>query len=137
MTPRGRQRLVIIITILISLTLAAVLASYALREDVMYFQSPSEVIQRQTPAGQEFRLGGIVAKNSVEKLRGQITRFTVTDMKAGIPAEYQGVLPDLFREGQGIVADGALNAEGLFIATRVLAKHDENYKPPVINSDDR
>ena len=137
MTPRGKQRLTIIIIVLLSLTGAAALASYALREDVMYFQSPTDVIARQTQAGQNFRLGGIVAKGSIKKLPDHITRFTVTDMKKEISAEYRGVLPDLFREGQGVIADGALNADGIFIATRVLAKHDEHYKPPEMSSDAR
>lgn len=137
MTPRGRQRLVIIITILVSLAVAAALAFYALREDVMYFHSPSDVIARQTPAGETFRLGGMVAKGSVEKLPDQITRFTVTDMQNEIRAEYRGVLPDLFREGQGVVMDGALDDNNVFIASRVLAKHDENYMPPVVKTDDR
>lgn len=137
MTPRGRQRLIIIITILISMAIAAALAFYALRENVMYFLSPSDVIARQTPAGQIFRLGGMVAKDSVEKLPDQLTRFSVTDMQNEIRAEYRGVLPDLFREGQGVVMDGTLDESGVFIASRVLAKHDENYMPPVIETNDR
>lgn len=137
MTPRGKQRLVIIVTIIISLAVAATLAAFALREDVMYFQSPSEALERQTSAGQFFRLGGMVARGSIKKLPDQITRFDVTDTKHILTAEYRGVLPDLFREGQGVVMDGSLNSDGIFIATRVLAKHDENYMPPTVTSHDR
>ena len=104
----------------------------ALKDNVLYFYSPSDVFAKHVQAGVSFRIGGLVATHSVSHGRGADVRFTVTDGKASVPVDYRGVLPALFREGQGVVALGALGANGTFDASEVLAKHDERYMPPEV-----
>jgi len=107
------------------------LALFAFDENLMFFFSPSEVAEGKAPTAHPFRVGGLVSKDSVKrKSDGLTTSFTVTDNVKSVTVEYTGILPDLFREGQGIVAMGQLNGEGVFVASEVLAKHDENYMPP-------
>lgn len=126
-----RKRLLAIILIAIPLGIATALVLLAMQDNIMFFRTPSQVAEQNIPPNTVFRLGGLVATGSVisspDKL---ITAFTVTDGAGHIPVQYKGILPNLFREGQGVVAEGALNEDGLFIAQSLLAKHDENYMPP-------
>ena len=105
---------------------------YGLGQNTMYFRSPSDVAAKQVSEGIAFRLGGLVEKGSVQHGTGAEVRFRVTDGKSSVPADFNGVLPALFREGQGVVATGAMDARGTFIASEVLAKHDEKYMPPEV-----
>ncbi len=131
MTPRRRRRLAFVGLLIAGVTVAAVLLLTAFRENLVYFHTPSDVVAGDAPAERRFRIGGLVAAGSVERADASLrVRFIVTDTAESVPVVYDGVLPDLFREGQGVVADGRLNGDGEFIADRVLAKHDENYMPP-------
>jgi cytochrome c-type biogenesis protein CcmE len=121
-----------VVSCLLGLGSAAALALFAMRQDVVYFLAPSDVAQAHLVPGRSFRLGGLVQAGSVEKtvLDGHpTTRFKVTDGKDAVPVTFVGILPDLFREGQGIVALGTLATDGTFQASDVLAKHDETYMP--------
>lgn len=130
MTAR-RQRMAWIGLLLVAVALAAVLGSTAFRENLMYFHTPTDVAAGEVPSGQSFRLGGLVAKDSVQRDPGSLTvSFRIADCGEVVQVEYTGILPDLFREGQGIVTTGHLDGEQRFIAQQVLAKHDENYMPP-------
>jgi cytochrome c-type biogenesis protein CcmE len=105
----------------------------AFQQNMMFFFSTTEVAQGAAPMGRDFRVGGMVVEQSVQREPGSlIVRFTLTDYNTPLIVEYEGILPDLFREGQGIVAKGRLNAQGWFVANEVLAKHDENYMPPEV-----
>ncbi|MBA3563344.1 MAG: cytochrome c maturation protein CcmE [Gammaproteobacteria bacterium] len=132
MTPR-RQRMILVGLVLLGVGLAAGFALRAFQENLLYFYSPSEVAAGSAPAGRAFRVGGMVADGSVERAPGSLeVRFVLTDFAHTVPVRYTGVLPDLFREGQGTIARGRLSADGDFIAEEVLAKHDENYMPPEV-----
>ena len=132
MTPR-RRRLVLVLGILAGVGIAGALALTAFRENVMFFFDPSQVAAGAAPPNQRFRLGGMVTKGSVQREPGSLeVRFVVTDFKHQVPVSYTGVLPDLFREGQGVIAHGHMNGSGTFVAEEVLAKHDEKYMPPVV-----
>jgi len=112
--------------------LAAWLATNAFRENVMFFFDPSQIVAGEAPPDKRFRLGGMVAKGSVEKTSGTLdVHFLVTDFRHTVPVSYSGILPDLFREGQGVVAHGRMNG-GTFVADEILAKHDEKYMPPEV-----
>jgi cytochrome c-type biogenesis protein CcmE len=113
------------------LCFAVFLVLFALRDSVVGFHLPKDVVGKQVPEGRRIRLGGVVAAGSLRR-DGLVAEFAITDNTATIPARYTGVLPDLFREGQGVVAEGKLDASGRFIADTVLAKHDENYMPPEV-----
>jgi cytochrome c-type biogenesis protein CcmE len=113
------------------LCFAVFLVLFALRDSVVGFHMPKDVVAKQIPEGQRIRLGGLVAAGSLKR-EGPTVEFGITDTATTIPARYTGVLPDLFREGQGVVAEGKLDAAGRFIADTVLAKHDENYMPPEV-----
>jgi cytochrome c-type biogenesis protein CcmE len=104
---------------------------YGLGQNTMYFRSPSDVAAKQVGEGVAFRLGGLVEKGSVKRGAGADVRFRVTDGNSTVPADFNGVLPALFREGQGVVATGAMTG-GIFVASEVLAKHDEKYMPPEV-----
>ncbi len=131
MTPRRRKRLALVGALVAGVGIATTLGLLAFRENLVYFYTPSEVAQGKAPVERKFRIGGLVADGSVERADESLrVRFEVTDRAKAVPVVYEGVLPDLFREGQGIVADGSLNGKGRFVAERVLAKHDENYMPP-------
>ena len=133
MTPTRKRRLVAVLLILAGVSIASTIAFYSLQENLLYFQSPSEVAEQAMPAGRQFRLGGLVKPGTVDRTGdGLTTRFVVTDGPAELQVQYVGILPDLFREGQGVIARGALNSQGSFDATEVLAKHDENYMPPEV-----
>ena len=108
------------------------LVLFAMRDSIVFFYSPSEVTAMQIAPGQRFRLGGLVEMGSVVRDEGTTVRFIITDQAKTLPVTYTGVLPDLFREGQGVVAEGSLEPDGVFHADNVLAKHDENYMPPEV-----
>lgn len=110
------------------LAVAAGLILYALNDEIVFFQSPSDVAEHTIPHGQRIRLGGLVKDGSIDR-QGETVRFVVTDGAADLAATYTGILPDLFREGQGVVAEGSVGDDGIFHADTVLAKHDENYMP--------
>lgn len=103
----------------------------ALKDEVVFFHSPTEVVENRTAADRRMRLGGLVEEGSIERGQGAQTRFRVTDLANAVLVTYTGVLPDLFREGQGVVVEGRLRG-GVFVADQVLAKHDENYMPPEV-----
>jgi cytochrome c-type biogenesis protein CcmE len=126
---RKQRRFSLIAVAGIVLALAAGLVLYALRDNVAFVRSPSDVAELKVPPGQRFRLGGLVEGGSVNKGVGERVAFAVTDGKATVKVNYQGILPDLFREGQGVVTEGVLQADGSFRADTVLAKHDETYMP--------
>jgi cytochrome c-type biogenesis protein CcmE len=132
MTPR-RKRLLAVLAIVAGVAAAAVLATLAFEENLLYFYSPSQVTAGEAPRGRTFRIGGLVTTGSVERTDGTLEiRFVVTDNLQSIPVRYTGLLPDLFREGQGVIAHGRLSESGEFVADEVLAKHDENYMPPEV-----
>jgi len=114
---------------LAALGAAAALVLTAFQENLVFFFTPSQVAAKEAPTGRTFRIGGMVEKGSVKR-EGVEVRFVVTDTAKSIPVLYSGALPDLFREGKGVVAQGQLGADGVFRAREVLAKHDENYMPP-------
>ncbi len=128
-----KKRLYLIGMMVAGIGVAAWLALNAFDENLMFFFSPSEVVEGKAPAGHPFRIGGLVVNESVKRRPdGLTTAFDVTDNAEKVTVEYTGILPDLFREGQGIVALGQLGEGGVFIASEVLAKHDENYMPPEV-----
>ena len=133
MTPTRKRRLIALLLILAGVGIASTVAFYSLQENLLYFQSPSDLAMQPIPPGRQFRLGGLVKPGSVTRAQdGLGTRFVVTDGPKEVEVEYVGILPDLFREGQGVIARGALDGNGLFEASEVLAKHDENYMPPEV-----
>ena len=132
MTPR-RRRLLLVLGIVAGVSIAGALALTALRQNVMFFFDPSQIAAGAAPVGERFRLGGMVTEGSVHRVPGSLeVEFVVTDFKHQVPVSYTGVLPDLFREGQGVVAHGRMNGSGTFVADEVLAKHDEKYMPPMV-----
>ncbi len=115
------------------LAIAAVLVLSALDDSLVFFMSPTDALATPPPADRAIRIGGLVEEGSLERATGDATvRFRVTDLETAIPVRFEGVLPDLFREGQGVVVEGYLDADGGFTAREVLAKHDENYMPPEV-----
>jgi cytochrome c-type biogenesis protein CcmE len=126
---RKQRRLALISACLAAIGLAVGLVMFALRDNIVFFYGPSELARKATPNGARLRLGGLVKSGSLRRESGQTVRFTVTDMKQDVEVTYTGLLPDLFREGQGVVAEGALGPDRLFRADSVLAKHDERYMP--------
>ena len=131
MTPR-QKRMTLVASIVAGVGLAAWLGAQAFRSNVMFFFDPSQIVAGEAPSGERFRLGGMVEKGSVVKTAGTLDiQFLVTDFKHTVPVKYSGILPDLFREGQGVVAHGRLK-DGTFVADEILAKHDEKYMPPEV-----
>jgi cytochrome c-type biogenesis protein CcmE len=128
MTPR-RKRLAIAAGVVLALGAATALVLNAFQSNLVFFFSPTQVAAGEAPTQRTFRLGGLVKAGSVER-DGVEIRFIVTDTAKEIPVRYQGLLPDLFKEGKGVVAQGLLGPDGVFVAREVLAKHDENYMPP-------
>jgi len=126
---RKQKRLSVILAGLGVLGIAIGLVLYALSDTIVFFYTPSEIVEKGVKPGQRFRLGGLVEQGSVKKGEGTSVSFSVTDTIKALPVTYSGQLPDLFGEGQGVVAEGKLDAGGTFIADTVLAKHDENYMP--------
>ena len=129
---RKQRRAVLIGTSLGVLALAVGLVLVALRDSIVFFYTPAEVAEKHLDPGQRFRLGGLVENGSLKRGEGTTISFVVTDKRATLPVTYTGVLPDLFREGQGVVAEGALTSDRVFHADSVLAKHDEKYMPPEV-----
>ncbi|HET9936443.1 MAG TPA: cytochrome c maturation protein CcmE [Methyloceanibacter sp.] len=129
---RKQRRGVLIGTCLAVLGLAVGLVLFAMRDSIVFFYSPSEVAEMKIAPGTRFRLGGLVETGSLVRGEGTTIRFAVTDRAKTLAVSYTGVLPDLFREGQGVVAEGALAPDGVFRADSVLAKHDETYMPPEV-----
>jgi len=132
MTPKKKRRLAFAAALLTAGAALAGVIVYGLGQNTMYFRSPSDVAAKQVGAGVAFRLGGLVEKGSLRRDAGAQVHFRVTDGRATVPADFNGVLPALFREGQGVVATGAMDANGRFVASEVLAKHDEKYMPPEV-----
>ncbi|MDF9390938.1 MULTISPECIES: cytochrome c maturation protein CcmE [Methylococcus] len=132
MTPRQR-RMMWVALMVAGVSLAAFFALTAFQKNLLYFYTPSQIASGEAPKGYPFRLGGLVVKDSVKREPDSLTvRFEVSDGPNAVPVLYTGILPDLFREGQGIIAVGQIDDGGTFQATEVLAKHDENYMPPEV-----
>jgi cytochrome c-type biogenesis protein CcmE len=132
MKPR-HKRFALILVALCGLGVAAVLVLNAFRSNLVFFFSPSQVMSKEAPVAKKFRLGGLVEEGSLERQPDGLTvQFMVTDTAQEIPVRFTGILPDLFREGQGVVAQGRLGEDGIFYADEVLAKHDEKYMPPEV-----
>jgi len=128
-----KKRLYLVVLVVMGVGIAVALALNAFNQNLMYFYSPSEVMAGEAPPAHPFRLGGLVTDGSLKRMQNGLTvRFDVTDLKKKVSIEYTGILPDLFREGQGIVAHGQLRGDGVFVADEVLAKHDEKYMPPEV-----
>ena len=132
MNKRSRRK-VLIIAVLFGVTVATVLGLTAFQENLLYFYSPAQIVAGEAPENRAFRIGGLVVEGSVKREPdGLLVKFDLTDNTEVITVAYTGILPDLFREGQGIVAMGSLKKDGMFVAEEVLAKHDENYMPPEV-----
>jgi len=132
MKPR-HKKFALIISSVIGLSVAALFVLNAFQSNLVFFHSPSDVFDGKAPSDRTFRLGGMVEKGSVKKSKNSLrVDFIVTDFKKQIPVVYEGILPDLFREGQGVIAQGRLESNNIFRADEVLAKHDENYMPPEV-----
>ncbi|MGB9130137.1 MAG: cytochrome c maturation protein CcmE [Thiobacillus sp.] len=130
MKPRHRK-LALIVLVVAVLGAAVALVLNAFNSNLVFFFSPTQVINGEAPTSRAFRIGGLVEAGSIRReADGLTTRFIVTDTAKSMPVVYTGILPDLFKEGKGVVAEGRLGPDGLFAATQVLAKHDENYMPP-------
>ncbi len=129
---RKQRRLTLIGGALAVLALAAFLVLNALRDSIVFFSTPSSIAEKHIAPGQRFRLGGLVRVGSIVRGQNLNVKFDVTDGSATVPVVYQGVLPDLFREGQGIISEGAIGPDGVFKADTVLAKHDETYMPKAV-----
>ncbi len=133
LSPKHKKRLGMVLLIVIGIGSTVALALTAFRQNMLYFFSPSQIIAGEAPHGRVIRVGGMVNKGSVQRARDSLqVSFNVTDFKHTIPVRYTGILPDLFREGQGIVAIGQMQPDGTFLADEVLAKHDEKYMPPEV-----
>lgn len=132
LTPR-QWRMVWVGVLLLGISAAAYLGLTAFQKNLLYFYTPTQIAAGEAPQGYAFRVGGLVETGSVKRdAQSLLVRFTVSDGKAAVPVAYNGILPDLFREGQGIIAMGQLDTQGVFQASEVLAKHDENYMPPEV-----
>ncbi|MCP4697036.1 MAG: cytochrome c maturation protein CcmE [Gammaproteobacteria bacterium] len=130
MTPKRKQRLALIMLMLAGVGIATTLAFMAAGENALFFFYPTQVLAGEAPADRVIRLGGVVSEGSVQRAADSLNvRFEIRDEANSVPVQYTGILPDLFREGQGIVTKGRIGADGVFLAEEVLAKHDENYMP--------
>jgi len=130
MNPKRKKLLFTVIFIVAGMGIATGLALMAFQENLLYFYSPTQIKDGEAPGNRNFRIGGLVVNGSVVRNPENLqVSFTLTDTMNNVDVSYDGILPDLFREGQGIVANGAINSDGVFIANEVLAKHDENYMP--------
>lgn len=131
MRAQRRNRLFMVIFIVVGIGVASALTLNAFRQNILFFFTPTQVVAGEAPVGHPFRIGGLVVENSVKRGEGSLkVHFAVTDTANSVSVTYEGILPDLFREGQGIVTKGTLDPNGVFVASEVLAKHDENYMPP-------
>jgi len=129
---KRRKRLLIIFLAFFALSISGFLILNASRDSLIYFYSPTEIIKKSDIKGKTIRIGGLVEAKSIIYLYSSKLQFTVTDGTNKIIVFYEGILPDLFREGQGVICEGKINLEGVFVAERILAKHDENYMPPEV-----
>ena len=127
------QRLVLVLLVVAALIAAALLAMWGLADRAAYFRTPADIVAGKAGEGEAIRLGGMVEQGSLKELGGTSVRFNVTDGAAKVPVTYRGILPDLFREGSGMVAEGRME-RGTFVADMILAKHDERYMPPQIGN---
>lgn len=133
MTPARKKRLTLIILMIVGVAVGVSFALKSLNENIMFFFSPADILAGKAPVNKDFRVGGLVVDGSVARPgEGLTVEFDLTDNNSVVKVKYTGILPDLFREGQGIIANGRLNEGGEFIASEVLAKHDENYMPPEV-----
>ena len=133
MTPKRKKRLALIALMLVGVVVGVSFALKALNENIMFFFSPADISAGKAPPNKDFRVGGIVVEGSVSRPgEGLTVEFDLSDNDSSVKVKYTGILPDLFREGQGIIANGRLNTSGEFVASEVLAKHDENYMPPEV-----
>jgi cytochrome c-type biogenesis protein CcmE len=131
MRAKRRQRLIMVVFLVAGIAIAVTLMLNAFRQNILFFFTPTQVAAGEAPLNHPFRIGGLVAENSVTREQGSlVVHFDVTDTANSVRVAYEGILPDLFREGQGIVTKGQLDHSGVFVASEVLAKHDENYMPP-------
>ena len=132
MTPR-RQRMLAVGLVAVGLLIATAFALRAFQDNMMFFVTVTDVAAGEYPADRNFRIGGLVVDGSIERASESLeVSFRVTDLRCKVPVSYTGVLPDLFREGQGVVAHGSIDGEGIFVADKILAKHDENYMAPEV-----
>lgn len=135
MNPVRRQRLLLLISLVIGLVCVSGLVLYALRQNISLFYTPTQISKGEAPKNHTIRLGGMVKQGSVKRKPGSLeVQFTLTDFSNEVEVFYEGILPDLFREGQGIVTTGSVDNNGRFQANNVLAKHDENYMPPEVKA---
>lgn len=133
MHPTRKRRLIGVLVILAGVAVAASITIYSLGQNMLFFVSPSDIEEQNLPLGREFRLGGLVTPGSVTRAEdGLMVQFDVNDGVDSVTVQFDGILPDLFREGQGVIARGQLESNELFVAHEVLAKHDENYMPPEV-----
>jgi len=131
--PARKKRLFFIVFLIAGVTLAAGFAMYAFNQNLMFYFSPTDVKQGKAPVDKLFRMGGMVVQGTFKKEPKSLkVHFDINDYEKTVSVEYTGILPDLFREGQGIISRGKLNEQGVFVAEEVLAKHDENYMPPEV-----
>ena len=134
MHPQRRRRLLWILVLIAGIGLAVGLASYALRQNINLFYTPSQLLAKEAPEGTRIQVGGLVVQGSLQRSPNSLAvRFALSDLKKTVMVDYEGILPDLFREGQGIIANGRWQ-DGVVKADEVLAKHDENYMPPQVKS---
>jgi len=132
MTPR-QKRMITVVAILAGVGIATAFALQSFQKNLLYYYSPSQIQAGEAPSARSFRVGGLVENGSLKREPGSLeVRFTLTDYAHQQSVSYTGVLPDLFREGQGVIARGKMGADGMFVAEEVLAKHDENYMPPEV-----
>ncbi|MEE9396503.1 MAG: cytochrome c maturation protein CcmE [Methylococcales bacterium] len=133
MNPKRKKRLTVVTLIVLGAAAAVSLTLYALEQNINLFYSPVQIVSGEAPTGRHIRAGGMVVEGSLKRHKDSLkVSFDVTDFEETVRVEYTGILPDLFREGQGIVANGSLDDGGVFQAAEVLAKHDENYMPPEV-----
>lgn len=132
LTPKRKKTLFILLAVVIGVGIAVGLALYALRQNLNLFYTPTQLVQHEAPEGRRIQVGGLVMKGTLQRAPDSLAvRFTITDLKNQVDVTYSGILPDLFREGQGIVANGRFE-NGVVVADEVLAKHDEKYMPPQV-----
>ena len=133
MNPKRRKMLIIVVVVIVGAAAGTGLMLKAFQENLLYFYSPTQVRNGEAPVSRSFRIGGLVTEGSVTRDEETLlVSFDLTDTVSHVTVNYEGILPDLFREGQGIVANGKLRGDGVFVASQVLAKHDENYMPPEV-----
>lgn len=134
MTPARKQRLAVVLLVVFGVGVAALLATRAFEDNILFFYSPSQVMAGEAPSDRRFRIGGLVEEGSIHREPGDLAmQFIVTDTAENLTVSYSGLLPNLFREGQGVVVHGRLRDDGVFVADEVLARHDENYMAPEVH----